>query len=134
MKIPTAFALLIASFPAFAATPCAKVSTALAPAQRKMYARSIASNLTTRQPPSQIKIDKAITLENWTAVWATPKDMEEGIFFYSQEKNGLTFHDVWGGYATPADKPDIVQWVKKLSPSVPNNFAECFAETVTGGH
>lgn len=46
----------------------------------------------------------------------------------------MMFHDVWGGYATPSDKPDIVHWVKKLSSSVPDDFAECFAETVTAGH
>jgi hypothetical protein len=57
-----------------------------------------------------------------------------GHIFYSQEKSGMMFHDVWGGYATPSDKPDIVHWVKKLSSSVPDDFAECFAETVTAGH
>jgi hypothetical protein len=134
MKTLTALALLIASFSAFATTPCAKVSTTLTPAQRKMYARSISSKLTKWRPPAQIKIDKALTLENWTAVWATRQNAEQGIFFYSQEKSGLTFHDVWGGYATPSDKPNIVQWVKKLSSSVPDDFAECFAETVTTRH
>ncbi len=134
MKTLTVIAFLMASFSAFAAAPCAKVSTTLTPVQRKMYARSISSNLTKWQSPAQIKIDKALTLENWTAVWATPQNAEQGIFFYSQEKSGLTFHDVWGGYATPSDKPNIVQWVKKLSPSAPDGFAECFAEIVTAGH
>jgi len=129
-----ALAMLVFSGSAFAADPCAKTSTALVAAQRKMYARSISSNLSRWTPPAQIRIDKALTLEGWTAVWATPKDLEQGIFFYSQEKSGLTFHDVWGGSATPADKPNIVQWVKKLSPSVPPDFAECIANTITVGH
>jgi hypothetical protein len=107
MKTLTALALLIASFSAFATPPCAKVSTTLTPAQRKMYARSISSKLTKWRPPAQIKIDKALTLENWTAVWATRQNAEQGIFFYSQEKSGLTFHDVWGGYATPSDNQTL---------------------------
>ena len=134
MRTTVALALLICSLPAFGADSCANVSTALTAPQKRMYARSISSNLTKWQPPAQIEIDRSLTLGNWTAVWATPKDMEQGIFFFSQGKGGLAFRDVWGGYATPSDKPDIVRWVKKLSPSVPDDFAECFAKTVTAGH
>lgn len=134
MKDLVAIFLLISSLSASATVPCAKVSTTITPVQQKMYGRSISSNLAKWQPPDQIKIDKELTMGNWTAVWATPKGAEQGIFFYSQEKSGLTYHDVWAGYATPAEKPSIVQWVKKLSPSVPNDFAECFADTVTAGH
>ncbi len=126
--------LLMFSRDAVAATPCAGASTTLSAAEKKMYARSIASNLTKWEPPAQIKIDKAISLKNWAAVWATPKNAEQGIFFYSQGKSGLTFHDVWGGFALPSDKPDVVRWVKKLSSSVPDDFAECAAEIITGGH
>ncbi len=126
--------LLMFSGSAVAANPCAGESTTLSAAEKKMYARSISSNLTKWEPPAQIKIGKAISLKNWTAVWATPKDAEQGVFFYSQEKSGLTFHDVWGGFAVPSDKPDIVRWVKKLSSSVPDNFAECAAETIAGLH
>jgi hypothetical protein len=134
MKIITAITLLLSSFSVFAATPCTGASTTLTSAQRKMYARSISSNLTKWQSPALIKIDETLTLHNWTAVWAAPKDMEQGVFIYSQEKSGLTFHDVWGGYAEPSDKPIIVRWVKKLAPSVPDDFAECVAETITAGH
>jgi hypothetical protein len=134
MKILVIAVLLVFSGSAVAANPCAGESATLSAAEKKMYARSISSNLTKWQPPDQIKIDKATSLKNWTAVWATPKGVEQGIFFYSQEKSGLTFHDVWGGYATPSEKPGIVQWVKQLSSSVPDDFAQCFAETVTAGH
>lgn len=134
MKIFVITTLLMFSRFAFAANPCAREVTVLTAAQRKMYARSISSNLTKWQPPAAIKIDRALTIDNWTAIWATPKDMEQGVFFYSREKSGLTFHDVWGGFATPSDKPDIVRWVKKLSPSVPDDFAQCAAETIISGH
>jgi hypothetical protein len=125
--------LLMFSGSAIAANPCASVSTTLSAAEKKMYAQSISSNLTKWEPPAQIKIEKAISLKNWTAVWATPKNTEQGIFFYSQEKSGLKFHDVRGGFALPSDKPNIVRWIKKLSSSVPDDFAECAAETITGG-
>jgi hypothetical protein len=134
VKILAIAILLMLSRSAVAANPCAGESTNLFASEKKMYARSISSNLTKWEPPAQIKIAKKISLKNWTAVWATPKNTEQGIFFYSQEKSGLTFHDVWGGFALPSDKPDIVRWVKKLSSSVPDNFAECAAETITGGH
>ena len=126
--------LLARSLSAFAAEPCAKASTQLTPPERKMYARSISSNLFKWQPPAQIKIQKSLVVANWTAVWATPTGAEQGVFFYSEEKGSLVYHDVWGGYATPSEKAKLVQWVKKLSPSVPDEFAQCFADTVTAGH
>jgi CheY-like chemotaxis protein len=124
---------LMISISAFAAGPCASKVTTLTTTQRKMYARSISSNLK-GQSPSTIKVDKALTIGNWTAIWASPKEMEQGIFIYSQEKTGLSFHDVWGGYATPSEKPEIVRWVKQLSTSVPDDFANCLAATITTGH
>ena len=126
-------AFLMISISAFAAGPCASKVTTLTPTQRKMYARSISSNLK-GQSSSTIKIDKALTIGNWTANWASPKDLEQGVFIYSQEKTGLSFHDVWGGYATSSEKPEIVRWVKQLSTSVPDDFANCFAATITARH
>ena len=124
--------LLASSVPAFASDTCAKASTNLTPPERKMYARSISSNLSKWQPPAQIHLQKALTVANWTAVWATPTGAEQGVFFFSQEKSGLVYHDVWGGVAAPSEKVSVVQWVKKLSPSVPDDFAQCFADAVTG--
>jgi hypothetical protein len=134
MKVLVITVLLTLSSSVIAANPCAGVSTTLSATEKRMYARSVSSSLTNGATPAQIKIEKAISLKNWTAVWATPKDMEQGIFFYSQEKSGLKFHDVWGGFALPSDKPDIVRWIEKLSASIPDDFAECAAETIAGGH
>jgi hypothetical protein len=133
LKSLVVMAFLMISMSAFAAGPCAGKVTTPTTTQRKMYARSISSNLK-GQSPSTIKIDKTLTIDNWTAIWASPKDMEQGVFVYSQEKTGLTFHDVWGGYATPSEKPEIVRWVKHLSTSVPDDFANCFAAAITTGH
>jgi hypothetical protein len=127
-------ALLGTTLTAVAADPCATANTTLTAAQKRMYARSISSNLTAWQAPAKIKIEKAITVGNWTAVWATPSGAEQGIFFYSRKASRLKFHDVWGGYASPSEEPSLVQWVKKLDSSVPSNFAECFAGTATAGH
>ncbi|QNI36854.1 hypothetical protein [Edaphobacter albus] len=126
--------LAVSTLTAAAADPCATAKKTLTTAEKKMYARSISSNLTQWQPPTKIRIDRAITVGSWTAVWATPSGAEQGVFFYSQNASGLKFHDVWGGYATPDEKPSIVQWVKKLDSSVPNSFAECFAEIATASH
>jgi CheY-like chemotaxis protein len=125
-------ALSMASISAFAAGPCAGKVTTPTPAQRTMYARSISSNFSKQQSPSTVEIEKILTLHNWTAIWASPKDMEQGVFIYSQEKTGLSFHDVWGGYATPSEKPEVLRWIKKLSSSVPDDFANCLADTITG--
>jgi hypothetical protein len=126
--------LLTSALCARAADPCARANTTLTPAQRKMYARSIASNLTSWHPPAQIEIDKAMSLGNWTAVWAKPGDTRQGVFFYSEDKSGLKYHDVWNGSVTPPDRSQLVQWVEKLDASVPEEFARCFAQTVTGEH
>ena len=119
---------------AAATDPCATANTNLTVTQKKMYARSVSSNLTRWQPPAKIKIDKAIAMGRWIAVWATPSGAEQGVFFYSQDADGMKFHQVWGGYATPDEKSSLVRWAKKLDSSVPKNFAECFAEMATAGH
>lgn len=125
--------LLAHSVAAVAAGPCATASTGLTQSQRTMFARSISSNLSNPQPPSHIKVEKAFTIANWTAVWATPANSEQGVFFYSKEKSGLVYHDVWGGVALPSEQRDVAQWVMKLSPTVPASFAQCFAHKVTAG-
>jgi len=129
-----AFMFLACTLTAYAADPCATAKTTLTAAEKKMYARSISSNLTKFVPPAQITVDRSMSIGNWTAVWATPKSAEQGVFFYSQEKSGLKYYDVWGGYAQPAEKSSLVQWVKKLDPSAPDAFAQCFAEKATAGH
>ncbi len=133
VKIVLISLLLARSVSAFASAPCATASMKLTPPERKMYARSISSNLSKWQPPAQITIQKSLTMENWTAVWATPAGVEQGVFFFSQEKSGLVYHKVWGGHATSSEKATVVQWIKKLSPSVPDDFAQCVADAVTVG-
>ncbi|WP_263410517.1 hypothetical protein [Terriglobus tenax] len=131
MKSIVVMALLACSLSAIAADSCAKASTNLGQAERKMYVRSISSNLSQWQPPAQIKIDRKLTIANWTAVWAMPSNTNQSVFVYSQEKSGLVFHDVWKDHTAAFDKTSIVQWVKKLSPTVPDDFANCLAETVS---
>ena len=134
MRLIAALILMASATSALAADPCANANTTLTPAQKKMYARSIASWLTKPHSPTQIKVSKIMSVGKWTAVWATPSDMEQGVYFYSQEKSGLKYRDVWGASTGPSDKPALVQWVKKLDASSPEDFAECFAQSVTSGH
>ncbi len=134
VKIILMSTLLAHATSAFAAETCKKAVPDLTPPERKMYARSISSNLTKWQPPAQIKVQKSLSLANWTAVWATPTGAEQGVFFFSHDKSGLIYHNVWAGHATASEKQNVAEWVRKLSPSVPDDLAECFADAVTANH
>ena len=126
--------LLVLTASAFASESCSNGSRTLTSPERKMYARSIASNLSKFRSPADITVQKALAVANWTVVWATPTGAEQGMFFFSQEKTGLVYHDVWGGYATPSERANVMRWVMQLSPSVPREIARCFADAVTAGH
>ncbi len=122
------------TFIAFATGPCSKVSTTLTPQLRKMYARSLSSHLTSGQSPAQIHVQRLLTIAPWTAVWATPANAERGVFFFSNTKSGLVYHDVWGGVASPSEQADVAHWIAKLSPIMPPSFAQCVAQSITANH
>jgi hypothetical protein len=54
---------------------------------------------------------------------------DDGVMFFQTVNGKKQFRDVWGGYADPSEKPELVSWAKKLG--APQGLADCFADAVT---
>jgi hypothetical protein len=126
------FALSAAT--ASAVEPCDGVDRRLDAGRREQFSALIAQAIKTPHTAEQITVSRFMQSGRWSAAWAGAKDLEPGVFFFETSGGGQRFADVWGGWAVPADRPQLVKWAHGLGKDVPNNLATCFAYTVTAGH
>lgn len=114
---------------ALAAEPCEAVDTNLSPARKQEYAVLVASALTTKIKPADVKLQNFMGSGAWSAVYVSTPVSDDGVFFFQDVNGKKTFKEVWGGWADPSEKPSLVKWGKKLG--VPDDLASCFADVVT---
>lgn len=119
---------------ASATGPCDRVDRRLDAGRREQYSALIAAAIRTPHTAREITVNKFMQIGRWSAAWGEAKDLEPGVFFFEASGGRLRFADVWGGWAVPADRPQLVKWAHGLGKDVPDNLATCFAETVTAGH
>ncbi len=119
---------------ATAAAPCDGVDRQLTSARRQEYAALIAKSIRTPHSQQDIHVARFMQSGNWSAAWGESKDFEPGVFFFQITNTGPLFADVWGGWAVPEDRPQLIKWVHALGKDIPDDLAACFAETVTAGH
>lgn len=128
--------LCVAGGAADASTPgpaCPGVNQTLSPVRRQTYAALVANSLRTKVDPAAIHVTRFMESGPWSLVWARPPNAEQGVFFFVQSAGVTHFKDVWGGYASPADRADVVHWAHERGASLPDALAACFADAVTGG-
>ena len=106
---------------------CAGVDTALTEAQRQSEAGRVARAL--QRDPASLQLTRVMRQGDWTLVWATPNDMEAGVFFLKRGAQPELV-ETWGGVATPEERAEIAQWARKLPGNPPPELAECFASAV----
>jgi hypothetical protein len=126
--------LLIAISRAWASSPCDGVDRSLTAARQHQYAALIVKTVRRPHIPSDITVTRFMQSGPWSVAWGESKDFEPGVFFFHRTDDGLRFAHVWGGWAVPDDRPQLIKWVHSLGENVPNDLADCFAETVTAGH
>jgi len=125
------FALVYAAIvccAAYAAQPCDGVDTDISPAREQEYAGLVAKAVTAKIKPSTVKFHNFMASGDWSAVYVSTPVGDDGVFFFQNVNGQKQFKEVWGGWADPAEKPDLTKWARKLG--APQNLAACFADVV----
>lgn len=116
---------------AFAAnSACDGIKVEVTKARKQEYAPLVASALDNKVKPARVKFITIMENGSWSAAYvSTPVSDDDGVMFFQTVDGKKQFRDVWGGYAEPSEKPELVSWAKKLG--APQDLAECFADEVT---
>jgi hypothetical protein len=115
---------------AFAAKhDCDGVKVEVTKARKHEYAPLVASAMDSRVKSAQVEFSTIMESGNWSAAYVSTPVSDDGVMFFQKVNGKKQFRDLWGGYAEPSEKPELVSWAKKLG--APQDLAKCFAETVT---
>lgn len=116
---------------AFAANnACDGVKVEVTKARKQEYAPLVASAMDNKVKPAQVKFSTIMESGNWSAAYVSTPVSDDGVMIFQTVDGKKRFRDVWGGWADPSERLELVAWAKKLG--VPVDLAKCFAETVTG--
>jgi len=132
MNAPVAFALL--SSPAIAAQACQGVDQTLSDSRKQMYAGLAAKSVRIKVDPARIAVTRFMESGPWSLAWVEMPEAEPGVFFFEKSANGMRSDEIWGGWAVPSDKPDLIRWAQARGSNFPDALARCFANAVTQGH
>ncbi|WP_163268856.1 hypothetical protein [Chelativorans alearense] len=115
---------------AFAAnSACHGVKVEMTKARKAEYAPLVASVMESEVKPAQVTFSTIMESGNWSAAYVSTPVSDDGVMFFQTVAGKKRFRDVWGGWADPSERPELVAWAKKLG--APTDLARCFAETVT---
>jgi hypothetical protein len=115
---------------AFAANKaCDGVKVEVTKARKQEYASLVTAAMNNKFKPSQAEFTTIMESGNWSAAYVSTTVSDDGVMFFQTVNGKKQFRDVWGGYAEPSEKHELVSWAKKLG--APQGLADCFAETVT---
>ncbi|WP_119272043.1 hypothetical protein [Taklimakanibacter deserti] len=116
--------------PALAAkNDCDGVKVEVTEARKQEYAPLVASAITKKVKPAEVKFLAILESRNWSAAYVTTPLSDDGMMFFQTVNGKKQFREVWGGYADPSEKPELASWAEKLG--APQDLARCFAKTVT---
>ena len=108
---------------------CDGVKVEVTEARKIEYAPLVAAAMGSKVKPAQVTFSAIMESGNWSAAYVSTPAADDGMMFFQTVNEKKHFRDVWGGYAEPSEKPELVSWAKKLG--APQGLADCFAETVT---
>ena len=121
--------LAASALSAQAASVCGGVETSLTHDRKQEYSRLVATVVGNRVKPGQVEISKFMQSGQWSAVYASTPETDDGVLFFETVNGRPQFKDVWGGFADPSEKPEVIAWAKKLG--APDDLSRCFADIVT---
>jgi len=117
--------------PALAATDvCNGVKVEMTKARKGEYAPLVAAAMDSKIKPSQVTFSAIMESGNWSAAYISTPVSDDGVMFFQAVAGKKRFRDVWGGWAEPSDRPELIAWATKLG--APVALARCFAATVIG--
>lgn len=108
---------------------CDGVKVEVTKARKQEYAPLVVAAMENKFKPSQAKFITIMESGEWSAAYVSTPASDDGVMFFQTVNGKKQFRDVWGGYAEPSEKPELVSWAKKLG--APQDLAKCFAETAT---
>jgi hypothetical protein len=77
------------------------------------------------------RLERYMGKDGWHIVWATPRNMERGVFILHGNATSLEYIGVWGGTAFPEEESSVLEWFKGQAPDAPASLLECVAHAVT---
>ena len=108
---------------------CARVDQSLIPQHEAELKGWIEAEVGREAGP--VTVQRRMEVGDWLAVWATPDDREQGVYFIRRTDAGPRFYEPWGGMAEPEDRAEIAGWARDLDPEMPAALADCFAQEIT---
>jgi len=108
---------------------CDGVKVEVTKERKQEYAPLVVSAMDKKFKPAQAKFITIMESGSWSAAYVSTPVSDDGVMFFQTVNGKKQFRDVWGGYAEPSEKPELVSWARKLG--APQALAACFAETVT---
>jgi hypothetical protein len=115
---------------AFAAnSACDGVKVEMTKTRKQEYASLVAAAMDKKVKPAQVEFEAIMESGDWSAAYISTPVADDGVMFFQTLNGKKQFRDVWGGFADPSEKPELVAWAKKLG--APEKLAKCFARTVT---
>jgi hypothetical protein len=108
---------------------CDGLDTSLSSDRRQEYAALVARAVAEGVRPSGVKIHRFMAIGAWSAVSVSTPVTDDGYLFFQETDGRKQFRDVWGGWADPSEKPELIKWVTNLG--APERLAACFADTAT---
>lgn len=109
---------------------CHGVEVEMTKARKQEYAPLVAAAMDGTIKPAQVEFSALMESSNWSAAYISTPVSDDGVMFFQTVAGKKRFRDVWGGWADPSERPELVAWARKLG--APVDLAKCFAQTVTG--
>lgn len=108
--------------------PCAGVDTELTDARQQEYADLVVGAMDEDLQSFDVTIQNFLESGNWSAVYVSTPVADDGMLFFEEVDGGKKFQDVWGGWAEPSERPELIEWAENLG--APENLASCFAHVI----
>ena len=108
---------------------CKTLDTRLTPQRSSECARLAANAMTAKIRPKDVKIRQYMQSGAWSAVYVSTPVSEDGMMFFLSNGKTKQFKGVWGGWATPDDRKELISWAEGIG--APPTLARCFADSVT---
>jgi hypothetical protein len=109
---------------------CNGVKVEVTKARKQAYAPLVAAAMENKVKPAQVEFEAILESGDWSAAYISTPVADDGMMFFQTVNGKKRFREVWGGWADPSERPELVAWAEKLG--APEKLARCFAETVTG--
>lgn len=108
---------------------CNGVKVEMTKARKAAYAPLVAAAMANKVKSSQVKFFAILESRDWSAAYVSTPVADDGVMFFQTVGGKKRFREVWGGWAEPSERPELVAWARKLG--APADLAKCFAQTVT---